>query len=222
MPSDETTQSSVESHGTSTENPKLLDNRSKSSAEAVVEIFNSLQPYDEDTRQKILASVMTLLGIAPVSTPTISGILPGSGPGSTSSGSNVTPITRRPLSPAELIQAKEPVTNAQRIIVFAYYREKYESMNYFARDDLKPYFSKARLSIPANYDRDFNDAVKQGWLYENGNESYLTSKGFQAVEVGFGGKAAPRGKAAKSKSTRTSKKSPSLDNSSIDKSSIDN
>jgi hypothetical protein len=95
-----------------------------------------------------------------------------------------------------LIQAKEPATNTQRIIVFAYYREKYENLNYFSRDDLKPYFAKAKLPPPANFDRDFGEVVKQGWLYENGSESYLTSKGLEVVEAGFAGKALTRGRAA--------------------------
>jgi len=183
---DETTQSPVDT-------PKPPADAPRSPAEAVVAIFDTLQPYDEATRQRILTSVMTLLGVTTTPSPT-------------TSMSTSTATSRRPLSPAELIQAKEPATNSQRIIVFAYYREKYENLNYFARDDLKAYFSKAKLPIPANYDRDFTDALKQGWLYENGDESYLTGKGLEAVEAGFGGKAAPRGRSAKTKSSKTQKK----------------
>jgi hypothetical protein len=175
--------------------PKPSVDPPKSLAEAVVAIYETLRDYDELSQQRIIASVMSLLGTsAPSSHSTIS------------SPTSSTSVSRRPLSPAELVHAKEPATNAQRIIVFAYYRERYENLNYFARDDLKAYFSKARLPIPANYERDFRDAIKQGWVYENGDESYLTSKGLEAVEAGFGGKAAPRGRSAKTKSSKVQKK----------------
>jgi hypothetical protein len=88
----------------------------------------------------------------------------------------------------ELIQAKAPATNAQRIAIFAYYREHVEGNARFAKEDLKAYFAKAKQPPPANYDRDFGQAVTLGWIYEDGADSYLTSKGLEAVEAGFGGK----------------------------------
>ncbi len=160
----------------------------KSPTDAVNSIYEALQPYDDATRQRILASVQSLMGLSPtvaVAAPT---------------------AAKRMLSPIELIQAKEPATNAQRIIVFAYYREKYEGLNYFARGDLEGYFAKAKQPAPGNYDRDFNEAVKQGWLYENGSESYLTGKGLEAVEAGFGGKGLPRGRTAQGSSAKTRRK----------------
>jgi hypothetical protein len=109
------------------------------------------------------------------------------------------------LSPVELIQEKNPATNSQKIALFAYYREKYEGLSRFSRGDLKTYFSKAKESPPGNYDRDFNNAVKVGWIHEDGSESYLTSKGLEAVEAGFGGRGLPRGRATSKKTSRKSR-----------------
>jgi hypothetical protein len=89
-----------------------------------------------------------------------------------------------------------PATQAQKVAVFAYYREKFEDLPRFARKDLKPYFAKAKEPPPSTFDREFTTAVKLGWIHEEGADSYLTSKGLEAVEAGFGGKARPRGRAA--------------------------
>jgi hypothetical protein len=57
----------------------------------------------------------------------------------------------------------------------------------FGRDDLKPYFAKAKITPAANYDRDFVEAVRKGWIHEEGSESYLTTKGIEAIESDFEG-----------------------------------
>jgi hypothetical protein len=97
-------------------------------------------------------------------------------------------VADRPLTPLEVIQQKTPATNPQRIAVFAYYREKVEGLSRFAKEDIRPYFAKAKQHPPKNFDRDYQQAVKQGWIYDDDAESYLTSKGLEAVEAGFGGK----------------------------------
>ena len=82
---------------------------------------------------------------------------------------------------------KRPGTNAQRIAAFAYYRERTESNPRFSRADLELYFQKAKLAPAGNYGRDFAEAVRAGWIHEDGAESYLTTKGIEAVESGFEG-----------------------------------
>lgn len=160
----------------------------KNLVEAVQLVFEALEPFDEPARQRILSSAVSLLGSS----------LPAPG---TSTGGVVRPPTvqappptsERPLSPIELLQQKNPATNAQRIAVFAYHREKVEGLSRFAKDDLRPYFAKAKQPPPQNFDRDYRQAVKLGWIYDDGPDSYLTSKGLESVEAGFGGKALPRG-----------------------------
>jgi hypothetical protein len=161
----------------------------KGLVEAVQAVFSALEPFDDDARQRIISSAASLLGTrAPalghaIAHPSQSHSVASARPG----------VSDRPLSPVELIQEKKPATNAQRLAVFAYYRERVEGLSRFAKDDLKPYFAKAKQLPPQNYDRDFRQAVKLGWIYEDGEDSYLTSKGLELVEAGFGGKLTPRG-----------------------------
>jgi hypothetical protein len=150
-------------------------------------VFKVLEPLDADARQRVLTSALSLLGMAKVDpSPNPSHPPDASRPPAQSPSA-------RPMSPVELIQQKNPATNAQRIALFAYHRDKNEGQSRFGRADLLPYFAKARLPAPANYDRDFSSAVQLGYIYEDGTESYLTSRGVEAVEAGFGGRAAPRG-----------------------------
>lgn len=152
-------------------------------------VFNALKDLEADLQNRVLASVLSLLGI--------------SRPEPTQPPERSTETVRPPApstsarpasSPVELIRDKVPATNAQRIAIFAYYRDKHEGKPRFERSELKPYFAKAKLPPPANYDRDFNHAVKLGYIYEDGTDSYVTSRGVEAVENGFDGKGEPRGK----------------------------
>jgi len=165
----------------------------KTLVEAVQAVFDALEPFDDGARSRILQSATSLLGggfVPPA--PVGGGGAPSQAPASRAHAD-------RPLSPVELIDQKKPATHPQRIVLFAYYRERAEGLNRFAKDDLKPYFAKAKLPPPQNYDRDFRQTVKLGWIYEDGADSYLTSKGLEAVEAGFDGKGAPRGAAATKK-----------------------
>ena len=93
--------------------------------------------------------------------------------------------TSRPLSLVEVKTEKAPKTGQHMIVLFAYHREKHEDKPRFSRDDLEGYFAKARENPPKNYDRDFNEVVKKGWIHEDGDESYITSRGIELVESGF-------------------------------------
>jgi hypothetical protein len=74
----------------------------------------------------------------------------------------------------ELIQ-EEPATNAQRIAVFAYHREKLKASPGF-RADL-PYFGKAKEPPPANQMIGISPLQSgRAGFGEDGAESYLTSK----------------------------------------------
>ncbi|GGA44615.1 hypothetical protein [Dyella nitratireducens] len=100
----------------------------------------------------------------------------------------------------EFLEGCNPATNPQRIACFAYYRDKVEGNENFARGDLSGYFAQAKLPAPgSNYARDYNLAVREGWIHDEGTKSYLTQKGEKAVEAGFEGKAKARGAAATKK-----------------------
>jgi hypothetical protein len=161
---------------------------------ALEAVHAALKDLDAADRTRVLSSVLALLEIEGL--PMVrQAVHPGA-----AEDRHTAPTSGRPMSLVELIQDKRPGTNAQRITLFAYYREKYENLPRFERDNLKPYFAKARQAPAANYDRDFVEAVKRGWIHEDGAESYLTSKGIEAIESGFEGER---------KYTKTRKVSPS-------------
>jgi hypothetical protein len=178
--------------------------------EALETVYVALKSLNQAERQEIVASVFALLGIGAPPT------LGGSTPAVTTGGQAplVTPTTLRPKGLTEIMQERHPGTNPQRIAVFAYYRERHENTARFSRDDLKGYFGKSHLTPPKNYDRDFNKALKRGWLHEDGAESYITTRGIEAVESGFEGervydrhaKGATRTKASKSRRRKTTSK----------------
>ena len=169
----------------------------KSPVNAVQVIFDALEPLDVDSRQRVISSVLSLFGMP-------SSVSATQSP-ATSQAQRGADVAARTKSPVELIQEKQPATNAQRIALFAYYREKFEGIGRFSRGELKPYFSKAKEPPPANYDRDFSAAVRSGWIHEDAAESYLTSKGLETVEAGFAGKVMPRGTSSTRKGSRTQK-----------------
>jgi len=147
---------------------------------AIEAVYAALKDLDSASRKRVLSSAFALLG---VEGPTAlnqaqATVSPGR--------ESMHPL--RPTGLVELINEKQPATNEQRVAVFAYYREKTEGNPRFSRADLETYFAKAKLAPAGNYGRDFAKAVRAGWIHEDGAESYLTTKGVEAVENGFEGK----------------------------------
>src|SRR5215813_9362071 len=153
---------------------------------ALEAVHAALKPLKPDARRKVLASVSALLQIAADASIVRSGERPTHMPPPRAEGT-VSVSAPRPMSLVELVSEKRPGANPQLLALFAYYREKSEGSSRFSRDDLRPYFAKARIPPPANFSRDFSEAVKKGWIHEDGDESYLTSRGLEAVEAGFQG-----------------------------------
>jgi hypothetical protein len=144
---------------------------------ALESVHAALKDLDGPSRKKVLSSVFALLDI--------DGALPLANPVRHAETRQPSAGPHRGL--VELMTEKKAGTSAQRIALFAYYREKIEARPRFARDDLKPYFAQAKIPPAANYDRDFVEAVRKGWIHEDGTESYLTTKGVEAIESDFEG-----------------------------------
>lgn len=147
---------------------------------AIEAVYAALKDLDATNRKRVLSSAFALLGLESASIGA-----PPAGGGST--GHQQPAAASRPTGLVELVNEKGPGTNAQRIAVFAYHREKAENNPRFSRSDLETYFAKAKLPPAGNYSRDFNEAVRAGWIHEDGSESYLTTKGIEAIENGFVG-----------------------------------
>lgn len=152
-------------------------------------VMSALKDLSQEERLKVISSVSALFGISNSTFRNETG-KDQKGPQDTTQNFD------KKTSLVEVLKEKNPATNYQRITVFAFYKEKYEGVEQFAKADLLTYFATAKLAKPANYDRDFAEAVKQGWIHEDGANSYLTSSGEAAVSAGFNGKAAARGKNA--------------------------
>jgi hypothetical protein len=163
--------------------------KKKSELGAVTQIVEALTDHDDAAQDRILASALALLGRKlPV----------GDGRMKEERREHAKEERREPRDDGgskpkgltELHREKNPGTNPQRIVLFAYYRDKYEDEARFSREDLEPYFGKAHLGEPANYDRDFSAAVEKGWIHESGDQSYITTSGIEVVERGFEGERA--------------------------------
>lgn len=151
---------------------------------ALEAVHAALKPLNADERQRVLASVRTLFG-EPSSPSTAGETARASSRASESSAVTIRQLPTRPLAIRELIQEKKPRSHPQFITLFAYYREKYQNQPSFTRDDLKKYYEISRENPPRNYDRDFVETVRKGWIHEDAESSYITSKGIEAVESGF-------------------------------------
>lgn len=152
---------------------------------ALEAVHNALRPLEAAQRQRVLASVYALLeiGESPISVP------PPAPPGSRSqppvSSRPSAPTAVRPIAIRELIQEKKPHTHPEFITLFAYYREKHQNIPTFSRADLEAYYATSHEPPPRNFDRDFVKALRRGWLHEDGDNSYITSKGLEVVESNF-------------------------------------
>src|SRR5262245_48589452 len=92
---------------------------------ALQEVYAALKALDVETRNRVLASVLALLGMHDVP-PAVRHQPERQPEGSRLPGTGGTPATQRPVSLIELVQEKKPTTNVQRIALYAYYREKHE------------------------------------------------------------------------------------------------
>jgi len=149
---------------------------------AVQQIVNALQSLDAAAQDRVLASVLALLG---KSLRKEEDSRERRDESKDDRGGHAG--SQRPKGLTELLAQKKPGTNSQRIALFAYYRDKFENTSRFGRGDLEAYFGTARLEPPGNYDRDFNAALEKGWIHENGDQSYITTSGIEVVERGFEG-----------------------------------
>src|SRR5580704_6449779 len=157
----------------------MAPKRNNKTFDAAKIIYDALEPLDNIERQRILSSVCLLLGISSSPAAALPGSAPTTALPSLSSGSST-----RPIGLTELISQKNPKTNPHFITLFAYFREKYEQKPRFQKDDLQGYFARAHQSPPGNYTRDYNKAAEFGWIHDDGDQSYITSKGLEVVETG--------------------------------------
>jgi hypothetical protein len=93
---------------------KQLSQSPKTPVDAVQQVYTALEPFDEQARKRIIDSVMSLLGMRSVA---FTDVQRRTTTAPTATGTERPQASRgtRPLSPRELIQDKQPTTNAQKI-----------------------------------------------------------------------------------------------------------
>lgn len=92
------------------------------------------------------------------------------------------------LSLHEVLENSGAKRNPDKIAVIAHYMIEHEGQQKFARDELKGRFREAGEAVPANFPRDFNWAVKNGWIAEDPHDRgsyYVTKKGREAIGEKF-------------------------------------
>jgi hypothetical protein len=161
--------------------------------EALQLVHDALRPLRPEARQRVLAAVQVLFGMQQAAATQQQQMAPQKPTASRSEPEERphVPSKDRPTSIGELVAEKKPRTNAQYITLFAYHRDRFQGAPRFSRDDLKDFFPMVHVKPPENYSRDFIETVKRGWVHEDGMNSYITSKGIEAVESGFEGSPRP-------------------------------
>lgn len=160
-----------------------MSNAKKDRAITALEaVHAALKPLKPEERKRVLTSVHALLDVSSAAAAVEQ--VKNDSDAAPNVPSSTTSSTR-PLAIQELILDRKPGSHPEFITLFAYYREKYQGQPRFAREDLRQYYTSSREEPPKNYDRDFVNAVKKGWIHEDSDNSYITSKGIEAVESGF-------------------------------------
>ena len=100
------------------------------------------------------------------------------------------------LSLREYLNKVGAQSYSEKITSIACYLESHETAASFSKDDIKARFRTAGEAPPANFHRDFSNAVGAGWVAEDvtsPGQFYVTHTGQAAVAGGFSttGRSAP-------------------------------
>lgn len=90
-------------------------------------------------------------------------------------------------SPSEYLLQKNATTNPQKIAVFLMYVEDVLFQASAGKEQIKDLFEKSKQNMPTNFTRDFDQAIRFGWISgaSDGGKYYLTVTGRSAIEKGF-------------------------------------
>ena len=90
-------------------------------------------------------------------------------------------------NPREALDASRAKTNPEKIVALALYVAQDGSKETFSLEDIKPLFRRARESPPGNISRDFDVAIRAGWVSEaeTKGEFFVTQKAAHVLEAGF-------------------------------------
>jgi hypothetical protein len=107
--------------------------------------------------------------------------------GGTKDGPVMPPSSSR-LSVREFLDSTEAKRNPDKIVAIGEYILAHDGQVDFTKGDVKSRFRIAGESPPANYPRDFNWTISNGWIAEdlhNRGHYYVTQKGKSAIAAKF-------------------------------------
>jgi hypothetical protein len=135
--------------------------------EALQSIIASLRPLDQETRQRILESASTFLGlteVVPRHRTSSSASVPISTPSSVSGQSRAPFSEDTSMSPKEFLLEKAPKTDVERVACLAYYLTHYKSTPHFKTLEISALNTEAAQPKFSNTAYSTNNAVKLGYI----------------------------------------------------------
>ncbi|MFJ7958912.1 hypothetical protein ACIQ62_21770 [Streptomyces sp. NPDC096319] len=92
-----------------------------------------------------------------------------------------------PESPRHALDASGAKTAPEKITAFAAYLTLVEGRETFGHKDLRRLFERAREGIPTHFSRDFDKAVRAGWIHEGTERGsyYLSDSLLSLLEDGY-------------------------------------
>jgi hypothetical protein len=97
-------------------------------------------------------------------------------------------LTNKIISLQEFLSSKKPKTESQKVLVVAYYLEKFKGLEFFNVNDIKDAFRLAKESPPSNINDVVNQNIRKGYMMrveeeKDGLKAWtLTNKGQKFVE----------------------------------------
>jgi hypothetical protein len=135
--------------------------------EALQVIIEALRPLDLEARNRILESVATFLGVAPIAAarsrevlrpPTVSGHFSNSTSSSPAFSENTN------MSPKDFLNEKRPKTDVERIACLAYYLTHYRDTQHFKTLEISALNTEAAQPKFSNTANSTMNAAKMGYI----------------------------------------------------------
>ena len=108
-----------------------------------------------------------------------------SGPGESKAEAESAGKRQPRLSLREHVDAVGARSNPEKIKAFGVYLRDCQEKDDFSKDDIKGCFRSAGELLPANFPRDFNATIQNGWISEDHEKSgryYVTRKGDEVTK----------------------------------------
>ncbi|MEV7949377.1 hypothetical protein AB0O74_20720 [Streptomyces rubiginosohelvolus] len=91
--------------------------------------------------------------------------------------------------PRQALERSDAKTITEKMTAFAAYLLHVEGRETFTQSDIRRLFQRARERIPSHFSREFDKAVRAGWIHEGQEKGqcYLSDSASNVIEDGFSG-----------------------------------